>query len=92
MKWIAKITSGGRVTIPQEVRKRLGVRAGDRLAFEVDEKGVRITKDTDARVRQMDDAPATEVRRRRKKSRGRTPTLMNRGWGTRLRGFGLRNG
>jgi len=40
MKWIAKITSGGRVTIPREVRERLGVRPGDRLSFEVNEAGV----------------------------------------------------
>jgi len=34
MKKEAKITSKGQVTIPLEVRRALGVRAGDRLLFE----------------------------------------------------------
>lgn len=43
MKKQAKITSKGQVTIPREVRRRLGVKAGDRLEFEEDEKGMRVT-------------------------------------------------
>ncbi|MGA6982787.1 MAG: AbrB/MazE/SpoVT family DNA-binding domain-containing protein [Candidatus Sulfotelmatobacter sp.] len=38
----AKITSKGQVTIPLEVRRALGVRAGDKLLFESDEGGVRV--------------------------------------------------
>jgi antitoxin PrlF len=38
----AKITSKGQITVPREVRRALGVRAGDRLLFESDEKGVRV--------------------------------------------------
>ncbi|MGA8310420.1 MAG: AbrB/MazE/SpoVT family DNA-binding domain-containing protein [Terriglobales bacterium] len=38
----AKITSKGQVTVPREVRRVLGVRAGDRLLFESDGKGVRV--------------------------------------------------
>ena len=38
----AKITSKGQVTIPLEVRRILGVRAGDRLIFENDETGIRV--------------------------------------------------
>ena len=38
----AKITSKGQITIPREVRRALGVRAGDRLLFEGDEKGIRV--------------------------------------------------
>jgi len=34
MATIAKITSKGQITIPNEVRRALGVGAGDRLAFE----------------------------------------------------------
>jgi len=30
----AKITSKGQITVPNEVRRALGVRAGDRLLFE----------------------------------------------------------
>ncbi len=38
----AKITSKGQITIPVEVRKILGVRAGDKLLFENDEAGVHV--------------------------------------------------
>jgi antitoxin PrlF len=43
MKKLAKVTSKGQVTVPREIRRRLGVRAGDRLLFEEDERGVRVT-------------------------------------------------
>ena len=38
----AKITSKGQITVPHEVRRVLGVQAGDRLMFESDEKGIRV--------------------------------------------------
>jgi AbrB family looped-hinge helix DNA binding protein len=38
----ATITSKGQITVPMEVRKMLGVRAGDKLLFENDETGVRV--------------------------------------------------
>lgn len=38
----AKITSKGQITVPIEVRRLLGVRAGDRLLFESDNNGVHI--------------------------------------------------
>ena len=38
----ARITSKGQITIPREVRRALGVRAGDRLLFESDGEGVRV--------------------------------------------------
>jgi AbrB family looped-hinge helix DNA binding protein len=38
----AKITSKGQITIPNEVRRILGVRSGDRLVFESDDAGVRV--------------------------------------------------
>ena len=38
----AKITSKGQITVPREVRRILGVRAGDRLLFESDAKGIRV--------------------------------------------------
>jgi AbrB family looped-hinge helix DNA binding protein len=38
----AKLTSKGQITVPREVRHLLGIRAGDRLLFESDEKGVRV--------------------------------------------------
>lgn len=38
----ARITSKGQITVPREVRRLLGVRAGDRLLFESDGKGIRV--------------------------------------------------
>lgn len=38
----AKITSKGQVTVPLEVRRRLGVRTGDKLVFEEDAAGFRV--------------------------------------------------
>ena len=38
----AKITSKGQITVPREVRRALGVNAGDRLLFESDGKGFRV--------------------------------------------------
>jgi len=36
----ATMTSKGQITVPREVRRLLGVRAGDRLIFESDGTGV----------------------------------------------------
>jgi antitoxin PrlF len=38
----AKITSKGQITVPLEVRRMLGVHAGDKLMFENDENGIRV--------------------------------------------------
>lgn len=43
MKKQAKVTSKGQITVPREIRRRLGVRAGDRVEFEEDADGVRVT-------------------------------------------------
>ncbi len=43
MKKQAKVTSKGQITVPREIRRRLGVRAGDRLLFEEDGEVVRVT-------------------------------------------------
>jgi antitoxin PrlF len=40
MKKQAKVTSKGQITIPREVRRRIGVRAGDRVEFEDNGDGV----------------------------------------------------
>ncbi|MBS1842499.1 MAG: AbrB/MazE/SpoVT family DNA-binding domain-containing protein [Acidobacteria bacterium] len=42
MKKQAKVTSKGQITLPREIRRRLGVRAGDRVEFEDDGKVVEI--------------------------------------------------
>jgi antitoxin PrlF len=38
----ARITSKGRVTTPRDIRRALGVQAGDRLVFETDVADVRV--------------------------------------------------
>ncbi len=35
MKQIATLTSKGQITIPQDVRKRLGLKQGDQISFEL---------------------------------------------------------
>jgi len=43
MRKLAKVTSKGQITIPGDVRRRLGVRAGDRVLFEEAGDGVKVT-------------------------------------------------
>ena len=40
----ARITSKGQITVPRDVRRALGVRAGDSLLFESDSSGVRLRR------------------------------------------------
>ena len=42
MEKLARITSKGQITVPRDIRRALGVRPGDRLLFESNERGVRI--------------------------------------------------
>ena len=42
MRAQAKLTSKGQITVPREVRRFMGVRAGDRLLFETDGESVRV--------------------------------------------------
>lgn len=41
-----RLTSKGQVTIPQEIREKLGLLAGTEVEFEIDGKAVRIRKST----------------------------------------------
>ena len=43
MKKQAKVTSKGQITVPREIRRRLGVRPGDKLEFEDNGNGVQVT-------------------------------------------------
>lgn len=36
MKQLATVTSKGQITIPQEVRQRLGLKQGDQISFEIE--------------------------------------------------------
>lgn len=42
LKKQARITSKGQITVPSEVRRAMGVRAGDKLEFEKDGAGFRV--------------------------------------------------
>lgn len=39
-----RVTSKGQVTIPREVRKRLGITPGSEVDFELDERGARLVR------------------------------------------------
>jgi antitoxin PrlF len=43
MKATATISSKNQITVPAEVRKRLGLGAGDKVSFEFDDGGVRLS-------------------------------------------------
>ncbi|HWK29793.1 MAG TPA: AbrB/MazE/SpoVT family DNA-binding domain-containing protein [Solirubrobacter sp.] len=43
-----RVTSKGQVTIPQEIRDRLGIQPGADLRFEIDGEAIRVTKATDS--------------------------------------------
>ena len=42
MKRQARITSKGQITVPYEIRRAMGVRAGDKIEFEKDDSGFRV--------------------------------------------------
>ena len=44
----ARVTSRGRITIPKQVRERLGLRPGDEVGFTEDAGGWRIRREVDA--------------------------------------------
>ncbi|MGE4425063.1 MAG: AbrB/MazE/SpoVT family DNA-binding domain-containing protein [Solirubrobacteraceae bacterium] len=41
-----RVTSKGQVTIPQEVRRRLGIEPGSEVDFELDQDGARLVRRT----------------------------------------------
>ena len=41
---LSTITSKGQVTIPREVRQSLGLKTGDKVAFTLEDGGVRVRK------------------------------------------------
>lgn len=59
-----RVTSKGQVTIPQEVRRKLGIEPGTEVEFEVDDDVVRL-------VRRPSGSGAALVRKMRGRGRGR---------------------
>jgi len=47
---VSKITTKGQVTIPQKLRKMLGVRPGDKIVFEASDDGKVLIRNIDSRV------------------------------------------
>ncbi len=44
VRCLVPVTSKGQVTIPQDVRRRLGIEPGTEVDFEVDDAGVRLVR------------------------------------------------
>lgn len=44
---VAKVTSKGQVTIPVGIRRLLGAKAGDKLAFEPTSNGIKVSRQVD---------------------------------------------
>lgn len=45
---MTRVTSKGQVTIPKEIREKLGIRPGDEIVFEPAEEGYVLKKEVDA--------------------------------------------
>lgn len=59
----AKVMAKGQVTIPKDVRERLGISSGDRLSFIVDGDSVRIVNSAVHAMRVLQDELAGEASR-----------------------------
>jgi antitoxin PrlF len=47
---VAKVTSKGQITIPVEIRRLLGAKTGDKLAFEPTPDGVKIVRQSEENI------------------------------------------
>lgn len=74
------VTVKGQVTIPQEIRRRLGVKAGDRVRFREMESGVVIERQ-DNRV----EAPFGAFKAKRGATLAQIATEARKGWARRAR-------
>lgn len=61
-----RVTSKGQVTIPQEVRERLGITPGSEVDFQLDERGARLIR-----------ADQSEGRHLARRMRGRATVAMS---------------
>lgn len=68
----SNVNSKGRVTIPKQVRDRLGIRAGSTVAFELNDSGEIVLRC----VAQTDGEPASVPASRFAKLRGRATVQM----------------
>lgn len=75
------VTVKGQVTIPQEIRNRLGVKPGDRVRFRELDAGVLIERQ-DSRV----EAPFGALKAKRGITLGQMTTQARKGWMRRARG------
>jgi antitoxin PrlF len=48
-----RVTSKGQVTIPRDVRKRLGITPGSEVDFELDKRGVRLVRARTSRGKEV---------------------------------------
>ena len=77
MTHVTTITTKGQVTVPKEFRDAFGWRPGDKLAFEKDRDGVRITRAPAlTRGQKMVDA----LRKMKFRDDGRTTDELLRDW------------
>lgn len=82
MRSSATLTSNGRVTIPKDIRDALGLQVGDRVFFQVQPTGARISKVSNF----LDLASSVPVRpelrgRRWREIRDETWRRVTRDWG-----------
>lgn len=66
-----RVTSKGQVTIPQQVRRRLGIAPGSEVEFELDDRGARLV-----RVRDEAGRAAAATMRGRATARMSTEEIM----------------
>ena len=76
----SKITTKGQVTIPQKLRRLLGVRPGDKISFEASDDGQVLIKKIDCRV-----SLAGKLKKQisRKASDQDIDRAIKQGWGNR---------
>jgi AbrB family looped-hinge helix DNA binding protein len=82
---IATITSKGQVTIPKDVRERLGLRAGDRLNFQIDADGKLKLTTVSRRVDQVFGMLSSKARAGRSLSPEEIDAGLRRAFGKRAR-------
>lgn len=77
----AKVTSKGQITIPQEVRQEMGVRAGDRVLFSIEHDGSVVIRKVP--TRSLDDLVGLLGKPRRKMTIGQMDEAIRRRVSTR---------